>query len=67
MVIQLVVYFVFSLPLYHSSRTFQFINISHFVLKPQVALNELKLNSTNIMCSLIIDKYVNNFNQLSCN
>jgi hypothetical protein len=43
MVTQLVIYLVFSLPLYHSSQTLQFINIfpfkeSAFVLKLQVAL-----------------------------
>jgi hypothetical protein len=64
MVVQLVVYIYFSLPLCHPSQTFQFINIfpceEHaFVLKSQVALNELELNLTNIMCSLIIDKYIN--------
>jgi hypothetical protein len=68
MVIQLVAYFMISLPLYHSSRTFQFINTSPskecaFVLKSQVALNELELNSTNIMCLLIIEKYINHPNQ----
>jgi hypothetical protein len=46
---QFATYLMFSLPLYHSCRTFQFINIFTFdewafVLKPQVALNELKLN-----------------------
>ncbi len=34
-----------------------------FVLKSQVALTELESNSTNIMCSLIIDKYINCFSQ----
>jgi hypothetical protein len=34
-----------------------------FVLKPQVALNELELDSTDIMCSWIIDKYINHPNQ----
>jgi hypothetical protein len=68
MVIQLATYFMFSLPLYHSSQTFQFINISSFkervfVLKSQVALNELEPNSTNIMCSSIINKYINCPNQ----
>ncbi len=63
MVTQLV-YFVFSLPLYHSFRTFQFINTFRFekcafVLKLQVALNELEHNPTNIMCSSIITKYIN--------
>jgi len=47
MVVQLVIYLVLSLPLYYSSRTFQFINIFSFeecafVLKSQVALNELE-------------------------
>ncbi len=55
---------MFSLTLYHSSQTFQFINTSLFeervfVLKSQVALNELDLNSIHIMCSLIINKYIN--------
>ncbi len=68
MVTQLATYFMFSLPLYHSSQTFQFINISSFkervfVLKSQVALNELEPNSTNIMCSSIINKYINCPNQ----
>jgi hypothetical protein len=34
-----------------------------FVLKMQVALNELEPNSTYIMCSLIINKYINRPNQ----
>jgi len=64
MVTQFIAYLVPSLPLYHSFRTFQFINISLFekcvfVLKSKVALNELEPNSTNIMCSLIIEKYMN--------
>jgi hypothetical protein len=68
MVVQLVAYLMFFLPLYHSSRTFQFINISLFeecvfMLKSQVTLNELEPNSINIMCSLIIDKYMNHLNQ----
>jgi len=33
------------------------------VLKSQIALNELKPNSTNVMCSLIIDNNINPFNQ----
>jgi len=32
------------------------------MLKSQVALIELEPNSTNIMCSLIIDKYINHPN-----
>jgi dipeptidase len=34
-----------------------------FVLKSQVALNELEPNSIDIMCSSIIDKYINHPNQ----
>jgi hypothetical protein len=68
MVAQLIAYIVPSLPLYHSSRTFQFTNSFHFeerafVLKSQVALNELQPHSTNIMCPLIIEKYINRSNQ----
>jgi hypothetical protein len=49
MVVQLTTYLVLSLPLYHSFRTFQFINTSPFeewtfVLKSQVKLNELEQN-----------------------
>ncbi len=33
------------------------------MLKSQVALNELEPNSINIMCSSIIDKYINRLNQ----
>jgi hypothetical protein len=44
MVVQLVIYIMISLPLYHSSLTFQFTNIfpleeCAFMLKSQVALN----------------------------
>jgi len=54
--------------IYHSSQTFQFTNTFPFeecvfVLKSQVALNELEPNSTNIMCLSIINKYINNLNQ----
>jgi len=63
MVAQLAIYLVFFLPLYNSFQTFQFIITSpfeewNFVLKSQVALNKLEPNSTDIMCSLIIDKYI---------
>jgi hypothetical protein len=55
---------VLFLPLYHSSQTFQFINISPFeerafVLKSQVPLNELDFNSIHIMCSSSINKNIN--------
>jgi hypothetical protein len=68
MVAQLAAYLGLSLTLYHSSQTFQFINIfpfeEHvFVLKSQVPLNELEPNSIDIMCSSIIDKYINHPNQ----
>ncbi len=33
------------------------------MLKSQVALNELKPNSIDTMCSLIINKYINHHNQ----
>ncbi len=68
MVAQLPTYLGLSLPLYHSSQTFQSIDISPFeehvfVLKSQVPLNKLESNSIDIMCSLIIDNYFNRFNQ----
>jgi len=68
MIVQLVAYLVFFLPLHHSSWTFQFINICPFeerafVLKSQVALNGLEPNSIDIMCSSIIDKCINCPNQ----
>jgi hypothetical protein len=67
MVVQLVTYLVFLLQIYHSSQTYQFINTSPFekhifTLKSQIALNELEPNPINIMCSLIIDKYINHLN-----
>jgi len=59
---------VLSLSLHHLFRTFQFINTSPFenqafVLKSQVALNELEPNSIDIMYSSIKDKYINCPNQ----
>jgi hypothetical protein len=68
MIVQLAAYLVLSLSLYHSFQTFQFINISlsyehAFVLKSKIALYELEPNSTYIMCSLIIDKYINSHSQ----
>jgi len=63
MIVQLVVYLVLSLPLYHSSQTFQFTNTYPFeecvfVLKSQVALNELEPDSIDITCPSIINKYI---------
>jgi hypothetical protein len=68
MVTQLATDLLLFLPLYHWFRTFQFINTypfeEHvFLLKSQVALNELEPNSTDIMCLSIIDKYINCPNQ----
>jgi hypothetical protein len=68
MVTQLIAYLVLFLSLNHSSQTFQLINTFHFkecafVLKSQFALNELEPNTIGIMCSLIIDKYINCRNQ----
>jgi hypothetical protein len=53
-VVQLTTYLVFSLLLYHSFGTFQFMNTFPFeelafVLKSHVALNELEPNFINIM------------------
>jgi hypothetical protein len=66
-VAQLTAHLMLFLPLYHLFRTFQFINTfpsqeRAFVLKSLVTLNELEPNSTDIMCSLIIDKYINHHN-----
>ncbi len=60
---QLAVYLILSLPLYHASRTFKFINTSApqdraFVLKPQHVLLNLEPESTDIMCKSIIDRYI---------
>jgi hypothetical protein len=69
MVVQLVTYLLlFSHYIYQSSQTFQFTSTfpfeEHaFVLKSQVALNELEPNSTNIMCLSITDKCINDPNQ----
>jgi hypothetical protein len=70
MLAQLVTYIVLSIPLYHASRTFKFINTSPlqecaFVLKDVKSLKQLPSNSTNIMCLSIIDKYIERFNYLS--
>ncbi len=60
---QLATYIVLSIPLYHASITFKFINTSPlqecaFVLKDVKSLKALPSNSTNIMCPSIIDKYI---------
>jgi len=59
-----------SIPLYHASKTFKFIYISTiwecaFVLKNVASLKTFPLDSTNIMCFSIIDKYIKKPNYLS--
>ncbi len=61
MVAQFAIYLVFFLPLYHA---FKFINTfpfkEHtFVPKSQLTLSELKFNSIDIKCPLIINQYLN--------
>jgi hypothetical protein len=65
---QLATYIVLSIPLYRAFRILKFINTSPlqeraFTLKNVELLKTLPLDSTNIMCPFIIDKYVkrNNF------
>ena len=60
---QLAIYLILSLPLYHTSRTFYFINTSApqdraLILKPQHVLLQFEHESTNIMCKSIIDRYI---------
>jgi hypothetical protein len=71
MLAQLVMYIVLSIPLYHASRIFKFINTSPlqehaFVLKNVASLKTFPLDSTNIMCPSIIEKYIKRPNYL-CN
>jgi hypothetical protein len=56
--------------LYHTSKIFKFINTSPLqecalVFKNVASLKTFHLNSTNIMCPLIIDKYIKRLNYLS--
>jgi hypothetical protein len=67
---QLVAYIILFIPLYHTSRTFKFINTSPlqkcaFVLKDVKTLEKLPSNCTNIVCPSIIDKYIERSNYLS--
>ncbi len=62
MSIQQVVHISLSIPFYHSTRSFQFINTCNkherpFVLLPQKILHNLPPTSKNIHCKSLIDKY----------
>ena len=63
MLAQLAIYLILSIPLYHCSRSFSYINTSPsreraFILKPQYQLLELDKDCTKVMCKSIIDKYI---------
>jgi hypothetical protein len=60
---QLVTYIILSLPLYHASKLFSFLNKSPqpkraFMLKSTKLLNELPLDSIDIKAQSLIDKYL---------
>jgi hypothetical protein len=62
MLIQQAIHICLSIPLYHSIKSFQFINICEendrtFLLLPQKIVNKLFLNSTYIHCKSLIEKY----------
>jgi len=66
---QQVVHITLSLPLNHSSRECIFINITPmeectFILKPSFLLKHEDDNSENVMCSSIIDYYINRPNAI---
>ncbi len=70
MLTQLAAYIVLFIPLYHVSRTFKFSNTSPlqkraFVLKNVASLKTFPLDSTDIMCPSIIDKYIKRPDYLS--
>ncbi len=55
-------YICLSIPLYHSTRSFQFINICQendktFVLLPPKIFLKLSTNSIDIHCKSLIEKY----------
>jgi len=61
---QLTIYLIFSLPLHHASRSFQFMNTSlenerAFILKPSHMLKKLSPTITNIQCPSLINRYIN--------
>jgi hypothetical protein len=66
MSIQQVIHLSLSIPLYHSTRSFQFINTyeenDKKKLLPQKVLNKLFPNSTNIHCKSLIEKYKHQIN-----
>jgi hypothetical protein len=71
MLAQLAAHIVLFITLYHAFKTFKFINTSRlqeraFVLKNVASLKTHPLDSTYIMCSSIIDKYIKRPNYL-CN
>ncbi len=52
------------IPLYHSTRSFQFINTCEqqdkaFVLLPQKILQQLPPNFIEMHCKSLVDKYIN--------
>ncbi len=66
---QVTTYIVLSIPLYHASRTFKFINTSPlqeraFVLKNVASFKTFPLDSIDITCPSIIDKYIKRPNYL---
>jgi len=66
---QQAVHIALSLPLNHSSRECNFINTAPidectFILKPTTLLKQIPDNSEDVMCSSIIDYYINRPNAI---
>ena len=66
---QQAVHIALSLPLNHSSRECNFINTTPidertFILKPTTLLKQIPDNSEDVMCSSIIDYYINRPNAI---
>jgi hypothetical protein len=64
MSIQQVVHITLSIPLYHSTSSFQFLNTCQqqdktFVLLPQKIIQGLSPNSTEFHCKSLVDQYIN--------